>query len=183
MADIGYMRPGVKRCALKLLALTFVRSGELRKAEWREIDMDAAEWRIPAAKMKMRRPHLVPLSRQAVETLHELHSLGKSDSFLFPALRRSKDRPMSQSVLWHSLQRLGYDKDRMCPHGFRAMAATLLSEQGWSSVLIERQLAHGDKNRVRAVYQRSEFLAERHKMMQSWADYLDQLTKVHRHPV
>jgi integrase len=173
MAAIERMRPGVKRGALKLLALTFVRSGELRAAEWTEVSLDAAEWRIPAARMKMRRAHIVPLSRQAVEALRELRALGRSERWLFRAFRRHTDRPMTGSVPRMALAALGYTGDRMCPHGFRAMAATLLSEQGWSSEVIERQLAHADRNSVRAVYQRSELLADRRRMMQAWADYLD----------
>jgi integrase len=176
MAKVERMRPGVKRCALKLLALTFVRSGELRLAEWPEIALDTAEWRIPAAKMKMKRPHIVPLSRQAVEVLRELRGLGKHDRFLFPAIRRHSDRAMTASVFRKALHGLGYASDIMCPHGFRAMAATLLSEQGWSSEAIERQLAHADRNQVRAAYQRSERLADRRTMMQAWADYLDMRT-------
>lgn len=173
MAGIERMRPGVRRSALKLLALTFVRSGELRQAEWTEVSLDTAEWRIPAPNMKMKRPHIVPLSRQAVEVLRELRGYGKHDRFLFPALRRYDDRPMTGAVMRKSLRGLGYSKDMMCPHGFRAMAATLLSEQGWASDTIERQLAHADRNQVRAAYQRSELLADRRTMMQAWADYLD----------
>jgi integrase len=172
-AAIERMTPGVRRCALKLLALTFVRSGELRQAEWTEIAMDTAEWRIPAAKMKMKRPHIVPLSRQAQEVLRELRGLCKSERWLFPAMRRHDDRPMTSSVFREALRRLGYSQTEMCPHGFRAMAATLLSEQGWASDTIERQLAHADRNQVRAAYQRSELLTDRRAMMQAWADFLD----------
>jgi integrase len=173
MAGIERMRPGAKRCALKLLALTFVRSQEIRGAEWPEIQWDAAEWRIPAVRMKMKRPHIVPLSRQALEILRSLRSLNRSDRWLFPAFRGCRDRPMTPSVLRKGLHSLGFRREEMCPHGFRAMAATVLSEQGWPSEPIERQLAHADRNRVRAVYQRSELLAERRNMMQAWADWLD----------
>jgi integrase len=173
MAGIERMRRGVKRCALKFLALTFVRSSELRRAEWQEIQWDVAEWRIPAARMKMKRAHIVPLARQALETLRELRSLDKSARWLFPAFRGSRDCPMTASVLRKGIFALGYGRDVMCPHGFRAMAATTLSEQSWVSEVIERQLAHVDKNRVRAAYQRSELLPERRKMMQAWADFLD----------
>ena len=107
------------------------------------------------------------------EALRDLRDLGKSERWLFPAMRRDRNRPMTASVLRKGLRGLGYTGDRMCPHGFRAMAATLLSEQGWPSEAIERQLAHADRNAVRAVYQRSELLTERRKMMQAWADYLD----------
>jgi integrase len=177
MAGIERMRPGVKRCALKLLAFTFVRSAELRCAEWSEIQWDSAEWRIPAPRMKMKRAHIVPLSRQALEVLRELRSLGKSDRWLFPAFRRhegrQEDQPMTASVLRKGIQLLGFGQEEMCPHGCRAMAATTLSEQGWPSEIIERQLAHVDRNQVRAAYQRSELLTERRKMMQAWADFLD----------
>jgi integrase len=173
MAGIERMRRGVKRCALKLMSLTFVRSGELRRAEWPEIQWDAAEWRIPASRMKMKRAHIVPLSSQALETIRELRSFGKSDRWLFPAMRRHKDQPATASVLRNGIRSLGFIQGEMCPHGFRAMAATTLSEQGWPSEAIERQLAHADRNRVRAAYQRSELLAERRRMMQAWADYLD----------
>ena len=177
MAGIERMRPGVKRSALKLMALTFVRSAELRCAEWDEIQWDLAEWRIPAGRMKMKRAHIVPLSRQAMETLRALRSLKKSDRWLFPAFRsregQEKERPMTPSVLRKGIQILGFAQGRMCPHGCRAMAATTLSEQGWSSEAIERQLAHADRNAVRAAYQRSELLGERRRMMQAWADFLD----------
>ena len=176
MAGIERMKPGVKRCAVKILAMTFVRSGELRQAEWAEVQWDTAEWRIPAAKMKIKRPHIVPLARQALETLRELRNMGASDRWLFPTLRplrRGGDLPMTGAVFREVLAQLGYPGTVMCPHGFRAMAATTLSEQGWASEVIERQLAHVDKNQVRAAYQRGEFLPERRRMMQAWADYLD----------
>jgi integrase len=175
MAGIDRMKVGQMRSAFKLLALTFVRSGELLQAEWADIqmDMDAAEWRIPAAKMKMRRAHIVPLSRQALETLLDLRARGNSGRWLFPALCGGKDAPMTASGLRRGLRRLGYASGQMCLHGFRAMAATALSEQGWASEVIERQLAHVDRNTVRAAYQRSELLADRRRMMQAWADYLD----------
>jgi len=184
MAAIERMRPGVKRCAMKLLALTFVRSGELRQAEWSEISLDTAAWRIPAAKMKIHRPHIVSLSRQALEVLRELRDLNRSERWLFPAMRLHGElRPMTGDVFRNTLQGLGYSKKVMCPHGFRAMAATLLSEQGWQSEVIERQLAHADRNQVRAAYQRSELLADRRTMMQSWADFLDQLRLNSQHPI
>lgn len=172
MRDIEAFRSKKRRCALKLAALTFVRPGELCRAEWSEMEMDAVVWRIPAHKMKMKRPHIVPLSRQAQDVLRELRTLTGSGSWLFPS-RWDKTRHEDGRVLNTALRRMGYDSDVMTAHGFRAMAATILSEQGWPSEAIERQLAHVDKNQVRAAYQRSELLTERRKMMQAWADYLD----------
>jgi integrase len=172
MKDIGGFRSKKRRCALKLIALTFVRPGELCKAEWAEIEMDAALWRIPAAKMKMKRPHIVPLAMQALEVLRELRPLTGAGRWLFPS-RYDAEKPMMTVVLNHALRRLGYGPEVITGHGFRAMAATLLSEQGWASDVIERQLAHVDQNQVRAAYQRSELLSERRRMMQAYADYLD----------
>lgn len=172
MRDIEGYRSKKRRASLKLAALLFVRPGELCWAEWGEMETDSAIWRIPAAKMKMKRPHIVPLSRQAQEVLHELHAITGSGRWLFPS-RWDKTRHESGRVLNTALRRMGYGRDIMTAHGFRAMAATTLSEQGWPSEVIERQLAHVDQNQVRAAYQRSELLADRHKMMQAWADYLD----------
>lgn len=172
MCDLSAFKPQKRRCALQLAAFTFVRPGELCKAEWEEIEMEAGTWRIPAAKMKMKRPHIVPLSRQAQSVLRELHTLTGEGRWLFPS-RWNADKPMGGIVLNTALRRMGYAREVMTAHGFRAMAATILSEQGWSSEIIERQLAHVDRNAVRAAYQRSELLAERRKMMQAWADYLD----------
>jgi len=154
--------------------MTFVRPGELRHAEWSEIDLDKAEWRIPAEKMKMREQHIVPLSRQAVAILRELHPLTGAGKYVFPSVRTSA-RPMSENTVNAALRRLGYAKDEMTGHGFRSMASTLLNEMGWNSDLIERQLAHAERNAVRAAYNRAEYLPERRKMMQAWADYLDKL--------
>lgn len=171
MRDIDAYKAKKRRCSLLLAALAFVRPGELCRAEWSEIEWDAAIWRIPALKMKMKRPHIVPLSRQALDVLRELRDLTGQGRWLFPS-RWDKSRPETGRVLNTALKRLGYGAV-MTAHGFRAMAATTLSEQGWPSEAIERQLAHVDKNAVRAAYQRSELLAERRKMMQAWADYLD----------
>ena len=172
MRDIQAFRSKKRRCALQLAALTIVRPGELCRAEWSELEMDSAIWRIPAEKMKMKRPHIVPLPRQALDVLRELHPLTGKGRWLFPS-RWDKSRSMGGGVLNTALRRVGYDSKVMTAHGFRAMAATALSEQGWPSETIERQLAHADKNQVRAAYQRSELLTERRKMMQAWADYLD----------
>ncbi|EFL51829.1 integrase family protein [Solidesulfovibrio fructosivorans JJ]] len=173
----GYQGSPVTLAALRLAPLVFVRPGELRQAEWSEIDLDAADgprWSIPAEKMKMRRNHVVPLSRQAVEIIEDLRSLTGHDRFLFPC-NRTKDRCMSNMTLNAALRRLGYEQGEMCAHGFRAMASTLLNEQGWNSDLIERQLAHAERNSIRAAYNRAEYLPERRKMMQAYADHLDKL--------
>lgn len=172
MRKIEAFAPERRRYALKLAALTFVRPGELCQAEWSELEMEEQLWRIPAPKMKMRRAHLVPLSRQAQDVLRQLRVLTGSGRWLFPS-RSDAERPMGGSVLNTALRAIGYDREVMTAHGFRAMAATLLSEQGWPSEAIERQLAHADRNRVRAAYQRSELLPDRRRMMQAWADYLD----------
>lgn len=175
----GYEGSPTTLAALKLSALLFVRPGELRQAEWAEIDLDAAEgprWLIPAEKMKMRTAHYVPLCRQAVEIITELHSLTGSGRYLFPC-NRTAGRCMSNMTVNAALRRLGYEQGEHCAHGFRAMASTLLNEQGWPSDVIERQLAHAPRNKVRATYNRAEHLPERRKLMQAWADYLDALRK------
>ncbi len=164
----------VVRCALKLAPLVFVRPGELRRAEWAEIDLDGAQWRIPAAKMKMGEEHIVPLSSQAVAILRELHALTGRGRYVFPGLRTA-GAPMSENTINAALRLLGYDKDTMTGHGFRALASTRLNEMGWAPDVIERQLAHAERNKVRAAYNRAQHMAERKKMMQAWADYLDGL--------
>lgn len=170
----GYQGSFVTQCALCLAPLVFVRPGELRKAEWAEFDLDAAEWRIPAERMKMREQHIVPLSTQAVAILRELHALTGDGRFVFPGAR-TNGRPMSENTVNAALRRLGYTKDEMTGHGFRSMASTILNEQGWHRDAIERQLAHAEHNAVRAAYNYAEHLPERRKMMQAWADYLDGL--------
>lgn len=172
MRVIEAYRSPKRRCSLKLAALTFVRPGELCQAEWSEMELDAGVWRIPAVKMKMKRPHIVPLAKQALEVLRALQAVTGQGRWLFPS-RWDKSRHEDGRVLNTALRRMGYAGEVMTAHGFRAMAATTLSEEGWPSDAIERQLAHVDKNQVRAAYQRSELLAERRKMMQAWADYLD----------
>ena len=172
MKDIEQYRSKKRRCTLKLAALLFVRPGELCQGEWSEIEWDTATWRIPATKMKMKRPHNVPLSRQALDVLRELQTVTGKNRWLFPS-RWDKARHEDGRVLNLALRRMGYGPEVMTAHGFRAMAATTLSEQGWPSEAIERQLAHVDKNQVRAAYQRSDLLTERRKMLQAWADYLD----------
>lgn len=164
----------VTRAALQLAPLVFVRPGELRQAEWSEIDLDAAEWRIPAERMKMGALHIVPLSRQAVAILKDLAPLTGSGRRVFPSLR-TRERAMSENTINAALRRLGYTKNEMTGHGFRSMASTLLNEQGFPPDVIERQLAHAERNAVRAAYNYAEHLPERRKMMQTWADYLDGL--------
>lgn len=170
----GYQGEPSTAAALKLAPLTFVRPGELRGAEWREFDLEAAEWRIPGERMKMGEAHIVPLSRQAIEILSGLRSISHNTKFLFPSLR-TRDRPMSENTLNAALRRLGYTSDEMTAHGFRALASTLLNEQGFPPDVIELQLAHAERNKVRAAYNRATRLPERRKMMQAWADYLDGL--------
>lgn len=170
----GYEGQFVTRCALQLAPLLFVRPSELRQAEWREFDLNTAEWRIPAARMKMGDEHIVPLAWQALAILSDLHALTGSGRYLFPGLRTA-DRPMSENTVNAALRRLGYDKAEMCGHGFRSMASTLLHEQGFPSDVIERQLAHSESNKVKAAYNRAAHLPERRRMMQHWADYLSGL--------
>lgn len=170
----GYQGHFITACALKLAPLVFVRPGELRHAEWQEFDFVGAAWRIPAEKMKMKSPHIVPLSSQAVAVLEELHHLTGHGRYVFPSLRTNA-RPMSDNTILAALRRMGYPKDEMTGHGFRAMASTILHEQGWPSAVIERQLAHQERNKVKAAYNHAEHMPERKKMMQAWADYLDAL--------
>ena len=165
----------VVKSALQLAPLVFVRPGELRQAEWAEIDLDTAEWNIPAERMKMKQPHLVPLSKRAVDILRELKALTGNSRYVFPS-GRSFHRPMSNNAINAALRRMGFDKDEMTGHGFRAMARTILDE-----VLqirpdyIEHQLAHAVKDPNGRAYNRTAHLAERRKMMQSWANYLEGL--------
>ena len=170
----------VTKCALKLAPIFFVRPGELRHAEWSEFDIDNNEWRIPAEKMKMSSPHIVPLSSQALDVLEELHPLTGNGKYLFTGLRSSK-RPMSENTVNGALRRLGYSKDEMTGHGFRSIASTRLNEMGWNRDAIERQLAHAERDNIRAAYNYAEHLEERRKMMQVWSDYLDNLRKDNKH--
>ena len=170
----GYSGQPITALALKLAPLVFVRPGELRGAEWSEFDLKGAEWRIPEARMKMGEQHIVPLSRQAVAILRELHILTGSGRYVFPSLL-SAARPISDNTINAALRRLGYGSDEQTGHGFRSMASTLLNEQGFAPDVIELQLAHVERNKVRAAYNRAQRLDERRKMMQAWADYLDGL--------
>jgi integrase len=170
----GYRGHPVVEAAFKLAPLVFVRPGELRAAEWSEINLDAAEWRIAAHRMKMRLQHLVPLSSQVVAILRDIHALTGRGRYVFPSPRTSQ-RPLSDNALTAALRRIGYTGDQMTWHGFRAMASTLLNEQGYAPDVIELQLAHQERNEVRAAYNRAQRMHERRKMMQGWADYLDAL--------
>jgi len=173
----GFSGQPVTHAALKLAPLVFVRPGELRQAEWAEIDLDEALWRIPAGRMKMKAAHLVPLSAQAVAILRELQALTGSGRYVFPSLRTAS-RPMSENTVNAALRRLGYSGNEMTGHGFRSMAATRLNEMGWNPDAIERQLAHAESNKVREAYTHAaQYLEERTRMMQAWADYLDGLRK------
>ncbi len=162
--------------ALKLAPLLFVRPGELRHAEWTEFELDGndPQWRIPADKMKMREQHLVPLSKQAVALLRELQPATGPGPYVFPSLR-SRSRSMSDNTINAALRRLGYTSEKMTGHGFRSLASTCLNEQGYHPDLIELQLAHAERNKARAAYNKAQRLPERRKMMQAWADYLDGL--------
>ena len=168
----GYDAIGDKqtRMALKLLALTFVRTNELIGAAWPEFDIEGAMWTVPASRMKMKQEHLVPLSRQAIALLAQLKETCGGSRFVFPG--RNRDKPVSNNTMLFALYRLGY-KGKMTGHGFRAVASTILNETGYRSELIERQLAHGERDEVRAAYNRAEYLPERKKMMQQWSDYID----------
>lgn len=172
----GYQGSLVAKCALRLAPLVFVRPGELRHAEWSEIDLDKGEWSIPAEKMKMRTAHLVPLSSQAIEILKELQPLTGDGAYVFPS-QRTGDRPISDNTINAALRRMGFDtREEMTAHGFRAMARTILDEVlGFRVDFIEHQLAHAVRDPNGRAYNRTSHLPERRKMMQQWADYLDSL--------
>ena len=177
LRDIDVYQGNIIVCAaLRMAPYVFVRPGELRRAEWEEFNLEAKEpeWRIPASRMKMRKMHIVPLARQVVAILQDLHRYTGSGRYLFPSMR-AKSAPISDVTLLAALRRMGYDKESMTVHGFRSMASTLLNEQGYNRDWIERQLAHGERNTVRAAYNYAEYLPERRRMMQEWADYLDEL--------
>ena len=171
----GYQGSFVTKCALRLAPMVFVRPGELRKAEWAEFDLDAACWNIPPERMKMNDAHLVPLASQAVDILRELHALTGEGRYVFPGAR-TNGRPMSDNAVLAALRRMGYAKDEMSGHGFRAMARTILDEVlGVRPDYIEHQLAHAVRDPNGRAYNRTAHLAERRKMMQQWAGYLDTL--------
>lgn len=163
--------------ALKLMALIFQRPGELRQAQWREFDLEKGVWSIPAARMKMRREHRVALPRQAVAILRELHAITGRGELVFPGIV-STNKPISQNTLNIALRRMGFGKDEMTAHGFRATASTILNETGlFSEDAIEIAQSRKDRNAVRSIYSRSDFFEERQRMAQWWADYLDTLRK------
>lgn len=167
----------VTKCALRLAPLVFVRPGELRQAEWAEIDLDSATWEIPPERMKMRLAHVVPLSTQAVSILRELHALTGARRYVFPS-PRTHERPMSNNAILAALRRMGFEKDEMSGHGFRAMARTVLDEVlGFRPDMIEHQLAHAVRDPNGRAYNRVTLLPQRREMMQAWADYLDGLKK------
>ncbi len=161
------------KLAIQLLLLTFVRSGELRGARWSEFELDKSQWRIPAERMKMRSEHIVPLSKQAIHVVSELHKLNDGRHFVF-GNQANHERPMSENTMLYAIYRMGYHS-RATAHGFRATASTILNERGFRPDVIERQLAHVERNKVRAAYHRSEYLPERRRMMQYWADLLDEI--------
>jgi integrase len=160
--------------ALRIMPYVFVRSGELRAAEWIEFNIGSAEWVIPAQRMKMKRPHVVPLAPQVVQLLEEVGKFTRGGRYVFPS-PFSASRCISDVGLLNALRRMGYGKDQMTIHGFRSMASTLLNEQGYRPDVIEAQLAHGEKDAIRAAYNRAEYLAERRQMMEAWGNYLDHL--------
>jgi integrase len=172
-----YDGSGITKLALQIAPHVFVRPGELRHAEWSEFDLDGGIWTIPAGKMKMRKPHVAPLSRQTIALFREVHAATGPSGYVFPSIR-TRTRPMSENTLNAALRRLGYTSGEMTAHGFRATASTLLNESGkWHPDAIERALAHGESDKVRAAYHRGAHWNERVEMAQWWSDYLDTLRK------
>ena len=165
----------ITRFALQLAPHVFVRPGELRHAEWNEIDLGEAVWRIPAGKMKARREHSVPLSRQVIALFRDLRALTGPKGVVFPALHTTR-RPMSENTVNAAFRRMGFDKDEVTAHGLRSTASTLLNESGlWNPDAIERALAHGFSDAVRGAYHRGQHWEERVRMAQWWSDFLDEL--------
>jgi integrase len=175
----GYVGSEMVCIALALLPMIFVRPGELRHMEWSEIDFENKRWTIPPEKMKMKRMHIVPLSKQALELLRQLFKFTGHGRYAFPSVRTpAGDRPMSDNTINAALRRLGYSKDEIVAHGFRAMASTLLYEHNWPGDVIEIQLAHREHNKVKAAYNHAQYMDKRREMMQWWADYLENLKKM-----
>ncbi len=174
IAGYGDIGDRQTRLALELLTLTFTRTNELIGSEWAEFDLDAGLWMVPAARMKMRTEHVVPLAAQALAILEQLREINGGSRFVFPG--RNRDKPISNNTMLFALYRLGY-KGKMTGHGFRAVASTCLNELGFRPDVIERQLAHEERNAIRGAYNRAEYLPARRKMMQEWADHLDALRK------
>jgi integrase len=164
----------IVRCATLFLVLTFQRPGNIRAAEWSEIEWDKCQWYISEGKMKMRRDHIVPLSRQSLELLCKMRRSTGDGKYIFPS-NRTPNRPMSDATILAALRAIGYTKEEIVPHGIRATASTQLNENGFNRDWIEKQLAHEESNSVRDAYNHAEYLPERRKMMQWWADYLDEL--------
>lgn len=167
-----YQGTFVVQCAFRFSPLVFQRPGEIRQMEWKDVDLNAKEWRYFVTKTEVQ--HIVPLSTQAIAILNEIKPLTGNGQYVFPS-SRGDGRPMSNGTISMALKTLGYDSSVMTPHGFRSVASTLLNEQGWSPDAIERQLCHMPKDQVRAAYNRAQYLNERRRMMQAWADYLDSL--------
>jgi integrase len=176
----GYQGYPATRLAMNLMALTFVRTGELINARWEEFDFEKAQWRIPAERMKMRTPHIVPLSRQAIEVLHILHRISGHRKILFPG-ERDQSKPMSNGTILAALDRMGF-RGRMTGHGWRGLASTILHEEGFEHMHIELQLAHQERNKVSASYNHALYLKQRAEMMQWWADYLDKSRAITTEP-
>lgn len=172
----GYEGDPATRAGLLLCAYTFLRPGEVRSLQWSDLDLQRKILSIPAARMKMPRPHLVPLSRQVTEVLDEMRPVAGHRRHLLPSLR-SEDRPLSDNTMNAALRRLGYPQGTMTVHGFRRIASTMLNEQGWNRDWIERQLAHVERDQVRRAYNAAEYLEDRTRMMQAWADHLDVLAE------
>lgn len=162
------------KCALQLMPMFFVRLDELRLAGWKEFDFEERLWRIPAERMKMRLPHIVPLANQAVVILKGLREYTGQSCYVFPSIK-TYERPMGKATLLHALRGMGYRRDAMTVHGFRSMASTMLNELGYNRDWIERQLAHQEKNSARDAYNYAQYLNQRKTMMQEWADYLTAL--------
>lgn len=175
MAKIEAREADLTKYAMKLLALTFVRTGELIGAKWTEIDWDTHEWHIPKERMKMKRPHIVPLSKQAMALLTELKAITGEKAHIFHSVQ-SKSLHISNGTILMGLRRMGY-QGKMTGHGFRTLASTILNEHGFASDVIERQLAHEDSDKIRSAYNRAEYMPERKRMMQWWADYIGQCGK------
>jgi len=172
-ATEAYQGDQLTKGAMNLLALTFVRTGELIGAKWDEIDWDRQEWRIPKERMKMKRPHMVPLSKQSREILKDLHKITGSKVHIFHS-NISEAKHISNGTILVALRRMGY-QNKMTGHGYRSLASTILNEKGYAPDVIERQLAHEDQDKIRSAYNRAEYLLDRKKMMQDYADYLDSL--------
>ena len=182
-ADISFLLRGIDiypnalvRLFLKFSALVFCRPGEIRNSEWSEIDFDAAEWRIPAEKMKMKRVHIVPLAMQTISLLQKLRELTSGYKWLFPSLIGTA-KPIGENTIGLAVRTIVYGRLSFTPHSFRGMASTSLNEKGFPPDVIERQLAHVERSAIRAAYNHAEYLPERRKMMQFWADYLDELVQ------